>query len=186
MPEIEIRPVIASDIPALVGLDHHYASDHVWQLELDIGRDGETSGEPIRTVRFRQVRLPRTVRVEYPRSPKGLLEDWVYRSGILVALFGGEPVGYISLMLDFAPLTTWATDLVVHRPLRKQGIGTALVLAAMEWAENMDTFNLILEMQPKNYPALSLALKLGFELCGYNDRYYSHHEIGLFFGKVIR
>jgi GNAT superfamily N-acetyltransferase len=121
-----------------------------------------------------------------PASPSARFVSARCACRALVALFGGEPVGYISLMLDFAPLTTWATDLVVHRPLRKQGIGTALVLAAMEWAENMDTFNLILEMQPKNYPALSLALKLGFELCGYNDRYYSHHEIGLFFGKVIR
>jgi RimJ/RimL family protein N-acetyltransferase len=56
----------------------------------------------------------------------------------------------------------------------------------MEWAENMDSFNLVLEMQPKNYPALRLALKMGFELCGYNDRYYPNREVGLFFAKVIR
>ena len=186
MPEIQIRPVVASDIPALVGLDHHYVSNHVWQLEMGIGREEEPSGEPIRTASFRQVRLPRNVRVEYPRSPKNLLEDWSYRSGILVALLGGEPVGYISLMLDFTPLTAWATDLVVHRPLRRQGIGTALILAAMEWGGNMETHNLVVEMQPKNYSAIRMAIKLGFELCGYNDRYYPNQEIGLFFGKVIR
>jgi ribosomal protein S18 acetylase RimI-like enzyme len=186
MPEIQIRPVVASDIPALVGLDHHFSSNHIWQLELEVGRGEDPAAEPIRAVNFRQVRLPRYVRVEYPRPAKNLLEDWSYRSGILVALLKGEPVGYLSLMLDFAPLTTWVTDLVVHRPLRRQGIGSALVLAAMEWGGNMDTHNLILEMQPKNYPALCLALKLGFELCGYNDRYYPNQEIGLFFGKVIR
>jgi ribosomal protein S18 acetylase RimI-like enzyme len=186
MPEIQIRPVIASDIPALVALDHHYSSDHIWQLDLQIGRIDESSGEPVRSASFRQVRLPRNVRVEYPRPPKNLLEDWTYRSGLLAATFKGEPVGYISLMLDFSPLTAWVTDLVVHRPLRRQGIGTALILAAMEWAINMDTQNLIVEMQPKNYPALCMANKLGFELCGYNDRYYPNQEIGLFFGKVLR
>ena len=186
MPEIQIRPVIASDIPALVALDHHYLSDHIWQLNLQIGRIDESSGEPVRAASFRQVRLPRNVRVEYPRPPKNLLEDWTFRSGLLAATFKGEPVGYISLMLDFSPLTTWATDLVVHRPLRRQGIGTALILAAMEWAINMDTRNIIIEMQPKNYPAICMALRLGFELCGYNDRYYPNQETGLFFGKVLR
>jgi RimJ/RimL family protein N-acetyltransferase len=41
-------------------------------------------------------------------------------------------------------------------------------------------------MQPKNYPAIQLALKLGFELCGFNDRYYANHEIGIFFAKSLR
>ena len=30
MPEIQIRPVKAADIPALAALDHDYISDHVW------------------------------------------------------------------------------------------------------------------------------------------------------------
>lgn len=186
MPEIQIRPVISSDVSVLATLDHHYSSNYIWQLDLQIGRLDDTSGEPVRSVNFRQVRLPRNVRVEYPRSPKNLLDDWSFRSGLLTAVYRDEPVGYTSLMLGFSPLSTWVTDLVVHRPLRRQGIGSALVLAAMEWAVNMETRNLILEMQPKNYPAVCLALKMGFELCGYNDRYYANQETGLFFGKVLR
>lgn len=186
MPEIQIRPVIASDIPALAALDHNYSSNHIWQLEMEIGRADETTGQPVRAISFRQVRLPRTVRVEYPRSSRILVEDWSYRSGLLAAIYRGEPVGYTSLMLDFSPLTTWVTDLVVDRPLRRQGIGTGLILAAMEWAANMETRNLVMEMQTKNYPALCMALKLGFELCGFNDRYFPGQETGLFFGKVLR
>ena len=59
MPEIEIRPAIASDISDLVALDHHYTSDHVWQM--DFNHDWE-AGQVVTT--FRQVRLPRAVRVE--------------------------------------------------------------------------------------------------------------------------
>lgn len=186
MPEIQIRPAISSDIPALAALDHNYSSNHIWQLELEIGRADESTGQPVRAINFRQVRLPRNVRVVYPRNPKNLLDDWSYRSGLLAAIYMGGPIGYISLMLDFSPLTSWVTDLVVDRPLRRQGIGTGLILAAMEWAANMETHNLIIEMQPKNYPALCMALKLGFELCGYNDRYYPDQDTALFFGKVLR
>jgi len=180
MPEIEIRPVSADDVPALVGLDHTYTSDYVWQMEIQQPEDGQVG------VQFREIRLPRSVRVDYPRSPRLLTEDWVERDGLLVAQFEGEVVGYASLSLGIAPLTCWMTDLVVKRRLRRQGIGSALVLAAQEWGTQHGSRNLILEMQPKNYPAIHLARKLGFDFCGYNDRYYANHDIGLFFAKGLR
>ena len=185
MPEIEVRPAIASDIPLLVALDHHYISDRVWQMELRSRDEASHDDEQVRMIYFRQVRLPRSVRVEYPRSPRSLANDWTSRSGILVAVLAGRPIGYTSLMLNIVPRTTWISDLVVDRPLRRQGIGSALMLAAFEWASNMATQNLVLEMQPKNHPAFQLSLKLGFEFCGYNDRYYNNREIGIFLGKSV-
>jgi ribosomal protein S18 acetylase RimI-like enzyme len=137
-------------------------------------------------ISFREMRLPRSVRVNYPRSPGELADTWTQRSGVLVALLEGEPIGYASLMLELAPLTTWMTDLVVARRLRRQGIASALVLAAQEWAAQHDSHYLVLEMQTKNVPALKLVRKLGFDFCGYNDRYYKNHDIGLFFAKAVR
>lgn len=179
MPEIEIRPATVDDLPGLVALDHNYTSDYVWQMEVqaEAGQVG---------VSFREVRLPRSVRVEYPRSPRDLLEDWSQRSGLLAAVMENEVVGYASLALGVAPLTSWMTDLVVMRKLRRQGIGSALVLAAQEWAAHHDSRYLVLEMQPKNFPAIRLAHKLGFDFCGYNDRYYVNHDIGLFFARPVR
>lgn len=179
MPEIEIRPAISSDIHALIAMDHHYSSEYVWQMEFQ-AEDNDIQ------VNFRQVRLPRSVRVEYPRPASSLADDWTNRSGILVAVHQGETVGYISLNLHLAPRTTWATDLAVIRRLRRQGIGSSLVLAAQEWGAQHDTRRMVLEMQPKNYPAIQMAHKLGFELCGYNDRYFANHDIALFFGKSLR
>ena len=179
MPEIEIRPASSTDIPELVSLDHNYTTDYVWQMEVQQTQDGLVG------VQFREVRLPRSVRVEYPRRPQHLMDDWHNRSGLLVAIMQGERVGYIGLSLGLAPLTAWACDLVVKRRVRRQGIGSALVIAACEWGEVHQCRNLILEMQPKNYPAIKMARKLGFEMCGYNDRYYANHDIGLFFAKSL-
>jgi GNAT superfamily N-acetyltransferase len=85
-----------------------------------------------------------------------------------------------------APQTAWITDLAVVHRLRRQGVASALILAAQQWARQKGYHRLVLEMQPKNYPAICMALKLGFDLCGYNDRYYPNHDIALFFAKFLR
>jgi GNAT superfamily N-acetyltransferase len=87
---------------------------------------------------------------------------------------------------NIAPATNWITDLVVMRRMRRQGVGSALVLAAQEWARQFYPYRMVLEMQPKNYPAICMAKKIGFEYCGYNDRYYLNHDIALFFSGSVR
>jgi ribosomal protein S18 acetylase RimI-like enzyme len=76
--------------------------------------------------------------------------------------------------------------LAVLRRFQRNGIGSTLVLAAQEWAFQNQTRRIVLEMQHKNYAAIQLAKKLGFDFCGYNDRYYANHDIGLFFAKSLR
>lgn len=180
MPEIRIRPAVEEDIAAMAGMDHNYTSEYVWQMEIQQSEDSQVA------INFREVRLPRSVRVDYPRRTADLIHDWTLRSGLLVALLEEELVGYISLTLHNTPTACWATDLVVKRRQRRQGIGSALVLAAQEWGAQHGSRVLVLEMQPKNYPAIHLAQKLGFDFCGYNDRYYANHDIGLFFAKSLR
>jgi GNAT superfamily N-acetyltransferase len=179
MPEIKIRPAVAGDISHLIALDHDYVSDVVWQMDI-------TAEESQIGVRFRYVKLPRSVRVEYPRPPRILADEWASRALLLVALLENEPIGYISSIQGVAPATNWVTDLVVTRRMRHQGVGTTLILSAQEWAHQFYPNRMVLEMQPKNYPAISLAQKLGYEFCGYNDRYYLNHDIALFFAKSIR
>lgn len=179
MPEIEIRPVVVEDVPKLIALDHDYVSDHVWQMEI------RQDDDEVR-IDFRQIHLPRSIRVEYPRSVTDLVVDWQARSALLVGVFNGEVIGYMSLMLGLVPQSAWVTDLVVMRRLRRQGVASALLFAAEEWARQKSCYRLIIDMQPKNYPAISLVRKLGFDLCGYNDRYYNNLEIALFFSKAVR
>jgi ribosomal protein S18 acetylase RimI-like enzyme len=187
MPEIQIRPANASDIPALAAIDHRYLSDYVWQIETTPrAHTDPLLTETVQAVRFRQVRLPRQAWVEYPGSPRRLLADWQTRPGLLVAVLQNQPVGYISMLLGPAPNTSWVTDLAVHWAVRRQGIGSALVLAALEWADQMSCRTLVLEMQARNFPAMQLAEKLGFEFCGYHDRYYADREVGIFYCKTLR
>lgn len=180
MPEIQVRPAIEADIPLLVVIEHHYRSDHVWQMDTSQDRAaGQIS------TNFRRVRLPRSVPVEYPRSPRILTTDWNQRSCLLVALLEDSAIAYISLDDKRSPSTTWITDLVVASRLRRRGIGSALLLSAQQWAMEIGNRQIILEMQPKNHPAIQLAYKLGYEFCGYNDRYYDKRGAGIFFSKTL-
>ena len=177
MPEIQVRPVDAEDLPNIIALDHSYITDYVWQMDLQ-EKPNQIS------VTFREMRLPRSVHQEYPRDPGELVDQWEQRSILLIAELDRKPVGYVSLVNGVAPYTTQISDLVVMNRLRRKGIGTALLLAAEDWASHQGYDRIIFETQSKNYPAICLAKKLGFEYCGYSDRYYTNQDIALFFGKL--
>jgi ribosomal protein S18 acetylase RimI-like enzyme len=179
MPEIEIRPATREDIPYLIDLDHSYQSNYVWQMDY-------LSEESQISVDFREIRLPRPVRVEYPRNPGRMDLDWDERAGTLVGIFEGDIVAYISISEDIAPTTAWVTDLTVHPECRRQGIASALVLAAQEFSSHRRNRRMVLEMQSKNHAAIHLAKKLGYEFCGYNDHYYENQDIALFFAQTLR
>jgi ribosomal protein S18 acetylase RimI-like enzyme len=181
MPQIQIRPVTSADIPHLIALDHDYTSDYVWQMDLQ-----QEEGQVKASVYFRQVRLPRSARVEYPRPPRQLADDWQRRAALLAAVLEDKVAGYISLAAQMAPNAAWVTDLAVMRRVRRQGIGTGLLLAGMAWAKQHSLDRLVVEMQPKNYPALCMMQKLGFVFCGYQDPFYTNRDIALFFSKPIR
>lgn len=179
MPEIEIRPAMNSDISSLVELEHYYHTQHVWQVDRTI-EEGQVS------IHFRDVRLPRQVKVEYPRSPKWLADGWKGQAGLLVALMNSIPVGYITLSEQLSASTAWVRDLVVGEGVRRKGIGSALILAGQDWAGQRGYRRMILELQSKNYPALCLATRLGYEFCGYHDHYYANQDIALFFARYLR
>jgi RimJ/RimL family protein N-acetyltransferase len=60
------------------------------------------------------------------------------------------------------------------------------VLAAQDWASQRNLLRMILETQSKNYAAIHLAMKLGYEFCGYNDQYYASRDIVLFFARFLK
>jgi ribosomal protein S18 acetylase RimI-like enzyme len=179
MPEIQIRPAIASDLSSLLALDHTCQTDYVWQMDVQ-HEDGQIGAI------FREIRLPRSVSVAYPRPVNALSESWNHRSGILVAEIGGQAVGFVRTNDAIIPHTAWIIDLVVASRYRRQGIASALVLAAQSWALQRKAQRMVLEMASKNTPAIRLAQKIGYEFCGYNDQYYETQDIALFFGRLIR
>ena len=179
MPSFEIRPASASDIPRLIALDHSSVSDYVWQLELRRDTGQVTAG-------FREVRLPRSIEVKYPRNPSSLADEWMHRDAVLVAADDGMPVGYVCATVEHASSIGWVSDIVVSPLQRRKGAGSALLTATQSWAAERGVRRLVLEMQSKNQAYIRLAQKFGYEFCGYNDQYYLTQDVALFFGRAIK
>jgi ribosomal protein S18 acetylase RimI-like enzyme len=178
MPEVQIRPTVATDLTAIMAIDHACQSDYVWQMDAN-------QEETQTAIVFREIRLPRSVSVPYPRSVEALSETWSRRAGMLTGLVDGAVIGYVRMNDVIIPHTAWLTDIVVSPRYRRQGVATTLILAAQTWAGDRHNGRMLLEMTSKNVPAIRLAQKLGFEFCGYNDAYYETQDIAIFFGRSI-
>ena len=178
MKNLHIRPLESKDLDRIIEIDHNYPTEYVWQMDIQ-------SGERDLTVGFREVRLPRTMQVNFPLEIEEAMGSWDKSSGVLVAEVDGGLVGYISLKKGDSPTMVRISGMAVVRRLRRQGAGTSLILAAQSWAVQNNANRLQMEVQSKNFPAISLANKLGFEFCGYNDRYFDNQDIVLFFSKRL-
>ncbi len=173
-----VRPADLTDLKACLDIDHSYVTSHVWQME-----ESEGVGEV--TVIFRTARLPRSMRVRYPKDYDNLVESWRRGECLLVAEEAGEVRGYLDMCAQSWHLTGWVDHLAVAKDHRRQGIGTALLKKAAQWSRQRGLRRLMLEIQTKNYPAICFCQKNGFAFCGYNDRYYTNQDIALFFARSL-
>jgi len=167
-----------AELSLCLALDHSYSTDHVWQM--DMREEGSDM-----TIRFRVVRLPRVMAVDYPRDRASLASSWEKRDCFLVAVADDLVLGYVNMRVDVAHTKGWIQDLVVGRPFRRRRIGSALLEQVARWAKLRHIDHLTLEMQTKNHPGIVFAQAQGFVFCGFNDHYYTNQDIAVFFGKTL-
>jgi RimJ/RimL family protein N-acetyltransferase len=86
----------------------------------------------------------------------------------------GSIVGRLSLARDQHPASRHVADLglMVARSHRRQGIGSALLGAAVEWARENDVRKLELHVFTYNEAAIKLYERFGFEREGLRKRHY--------------
>lgn len=179
MAEVEIRPAVSTDIAVLEGFDHSIETTHVWQFNNQITRERVVYD-------LREVRLPRVLTLEYPRRVTSLKDSWTQHSLFLVARSEGNLVGY--LILDEMPDLDSAVikDIVVDLSYRRQGIATALILAAKEWLTKLGVTRLVFEVPAKNHPMIELMRKLHFNVTGLADGYFANQDMAFFFTHLLK
>ena len=174
-----VRMAELADLNPCYEMDGSYTTDYVWQMHT---HDNERTVE----VRFDTVRLPRPMKVAYPRHPDELLPNWRQRECFLVAADDlGQVVGFLDVTAQMWHAVGWIRNFVVQRNHRHRGVGTSLLRAARYWALDVGLSKMMLETQTKNYPAICFAQKNRFAFCGYNDRYYNNGDIALFFSLTL-
>jgi RimJ/RimL family protein N-acetyltransferase len=86
----------------------------------------------------------------------------------------GMVIGRLSLSRDQHPASAHVADLglMVAKDARGQGVGRALMEAAVEWARGARVRKLELHVFPWNEPAIRLYEAVGFEREGYRKEHY--------------
>ncbi len=173
-----IRSATAADLPRCLSFDTSFETDYVWQMDSRL-QEGQTN------ISFRTVRLPRPMKVAYPRDAKQLNAGWDACDAMLLADDNRAVVGYAALAKRGAQSTAWVQDLIVSKPARRQGIGSALLTGVVRWAREEKLAWIMIEVQTKNYPAIQFCQKHGFTFCGYNDHFFANQDIAVFFVKAV-
>ncbi len=173
-----VRRAFAEDVTACAQLDASVETDHVWQM------DERSLGSELHLV-FRPAKLPRPMRVAYPRDLRRLPEDWERDECFLVAIEGALILGFIDVRLQPWDGLAWVHHLVVGRRYRRRGLGRRLVQTAAEWTRRGGQRQLMLESSTKNYPGLAFCQRLGCTFCGYNDQLYTSQDITVFFSYPL-
>jgi GNAT superfamily N-acetyltransferase len=173
-----VRRAFLEDLDVCAEFDGSVDTDHVWQME-------ERSVGSELQITFRQARLPRPVRVAYPRSLARLAEEWERDECFLVASQGAAILGFVDARLESREGVAWVHHLVVARPYRRRGIGTRLVQGAAEWARRVGLRQLMLETSTRNYPGLCFYQRLGATFCGFNDQLLPTQDIAVFFAYPL-
>ncbi len=174
---MRVYPAELADLNFCCQMNMSYTTDYVWQMRT--GENGRTMN-----IHFDTVRLPRPMRVEYPRSPDELVEHWQQKDCFLIARnMTDEIVGFVDARSRPWQNLLWIFNLVVAPNYRRQGFGALLLDTANRWARAQNLNRLMFEVQTKNHPAISFAQKHGFQFCGYNERYYPNGDIALFFSR---
>ena len=170
-----VRPADLADLSICYDMDTSYVTEYVWQMQT---REEDRSLE----VRFNTVRLPRPMKVAYPRHPDELLPNWRQQHFFAVASDdSAQVIAFMDMVAQDWHRTAWVQNLVVQRANRRQGVASALLRSARAWALEHGLRRLIIETQTKNFPAIRFCQGRGFVYCGYNDHYYANGDIALFF-----
>jgi GNAT superfamily N-acetyltransferase len=176
---LRIRSTRSDDWERCLALDASYETDIAWQME-------ETRRQNVWSVRFREVRLPRTQRIQPVVAAKDRLLAWERCDGFWVAAERTRIRGYIGVRLEAQSQQARIVDLVVDVPFRRRGIGAELLEKAISWALRKSMTQILLECRLKAQPSIAFAQKHGFTMCGFQDSYWPAQEVGLFLRKRLR
>lgn len=102
------------------------------------------------------------------------LRRYAHAAVFVAELDDGTAVGRLSVGRDPHPASSHVADLglMVAIDARRQGVGTALLQAAVDWAKETGVRKLELHVFPWNHAAIALYDRFGFEREGYRKGHY--------------
>lgn len=122
---------------------------------------------------FTEELFPQPYTKTYENDSEAFFAQHMDRSdkAVYLAYLGGSCVGQLVLKEDWNGYG-FIEDICVSRNARGQGVGSALIQKAREWATARNLSGLALETQDNNLLACRFYLRQGFQLGGVNTLFY--------------
>lgn len=178
MAKLKILMATRTHMEKMMAMDHRVNSVYSYRLQ--------TSQDPLGCgFTFQRVKLPREVTIQYPRDENGLLRSWADAELIYAGMLDDLLVAYVTLETKTLPKTARVCDLVVTPEVRRNGVGATMIAACEDWTAKKRLERVLIEIPMRNFPMISLALKCGYEQCGFLDQYFSNGDPVLFFEKRL-
>jgi ribosomal protein S18 acetylase RimI-like enzyme len=179
---MEVRPAELEDLRACAAISQTVNSTHVWQLTM-ASDPGASLANGELTMALRCLRLPRQVTIEPPGAPLDIV--WENAASVFVATADEALLGFVALTtLEERPAGNIAR-LAVAPPIRRRGIGTALVRTAVRWAAAEGLNSLTAHCPARSHPAVAFYTRCGFTFTGYSEGYYPRGEVALFWQTAV-
>ena len=172
---MQVRPMTPADLDALDEIDATVESRHY----LHLARDGEALASvwkleqrPLRETLIEPNRVGDDTRFAYKQVVRGIEE------GAALALdVGGETVvaAVAAVRPDLGLLEL--LDLRVDYDHRRQGFAMAMLFNLVGVARDRELRAIHAAVPANNGPTHELLARVGFDLCGFDERRFSNHDL---------
>jgi ribosomal protein S18 acetylase RimI-like enzyme len=150
----------------LLALDASFTTNRIFRLDQTAGgfRLDDVATEP-------PIRKSYSLGDDVEAIPN---HDW-----IRIAEHDHKFAGVASVTLEAWNRRAVLQHLYVSREARRNGVGRALVEAALDAAQDLNARCLWVETQTINYAAVQFYQSLGFAWCGFDTSLYAPHDVGV-------
>ena len=170
---ITVRPATEGELAGLAKMDLTYPTGRLLSLK-------RSGAPPELSFEFRWRDAPPGEAVYGDYTEDGLRRALTRPELFIMGEVDAQPAGLLMIVLAGYTDAGEITDLAVHRPLRRRGVGRALVQASADWARDRGLRALWVEPRADNAEAIGFYMSLEFRMSGFNDRLYANgdHEAG--------
>jgi ribosomal protein S18 acetylase RimI-like enzyme len=173
-----IRPLTERDIPKLADIRPGFVTDTVLRIE--------TFGEGyLRGWRLVETKLDQPYNkgayYDFDATERANITQRLAQNNTLLEVVAEQYTERVVGILDIEEqawndtATLW--NVMLDYEIRRQGFGTELVKHAIDWAYQRGLRAIHLETQTNNLPACQFYLKMGFQLVGFHETFYSNRDL---------
>ena len=172
---MQIRPVVPADLDALREIDGTVESADY--LHLEQSGEGMSIGWKLEKRALRQKLVESNPLSDETHFAVKQIATGADEGLALFAEHENLPVGLMIAQPRYDQRTLEVIDLRIDYDHRRQGLATAMIYQAINFARERELRAVMVQTRTNNFPASQFLLKSSFDLSGIDTKRHSNHDI---------